>query len=269
LEAEKHIRTREEFDLMDANLPAQITLGVHEQDVTDTTTGAVVIQYGIFYCCKAQLLGCALYMNECRHLGLGVVLNSDFTFNMTKERYTHGSIGGRSIVRQGDFMVHKYRPFVFALTCRESESSYQGMIVSLQGAMKGLLDIDFDFNICIIDHCQGALNAIKGDVDCTNPRKAALCVPHIIRQAVEGQLKKMKDPGFHVTAQGHLWLLHKCRSEAMFDAIAEKVVEFWISSNEGELAQWLKEVYLQEDFKHWFVTATGAHFHPNLETFFI
>ncbi len=59
-EAEKHIRTREEFDLMDANLPAQITLGVHEQDVTDTTTGAVVIQYGIFYCCKAQLLDCAL-----------------------------------------------------------------------------------------------------------------------------------------------------------------------------------------------------------------
>ena len=72
-------------------------------------------------------------------------------------------------------------------------------------------------------------------------------------------MKKMKDPGFHVIAQEHLWLLHKCRSEAMFDAIAEKVLEFWTASNEVDLAQWLKDVYLHEDFKHWFVTATGAH----------
>jgi len=130
-EAEKHIPTREEFYLTKSNLPAQITLGIHEQDVPNTLTGAVVIQYGLFYCCKAQLLDCAAYLQECRRLGLGVVLNSDFTFNLTKKRHIHGSLGGRTMVRQGDFMVHKYRPFVFALTCRESESSYQGMIECL------------------------------------------------------------------------------------------------------------------------------------------
>ena len=62
--------------------------------------------------------------------------------------------------REGETMNHKYKPFVFSLTCRENRESYAGMFRGLQKAMLEFLNVLFDFDICVIDHNQSAVNAI-------------------------------------------------------------------------------------------------------------
>ena len=172
------------------------------------------------------------------------------------------------MLRQGERMQHKYRPWCFALTCRETGASYSHMLSSLRESMNDMLDFDFDFDCCIIDHSQGAANAIRAfrsigdedkEVDEDRNRRVALCYPHIARQAIQGQLKKMKDVGFRVIAQEHMTILHMCRSEGQFDRVAERILKEWRHQGEEALANWLVATYLHPLFKYWFVTATGIH----------
>ena len=84
-----------------------------------------------------------------------ITLQGDHTFNYTRERWTHGSIGCSTLRRIREKMSRQFRPFVFCLVPTESELAYSSMLEGLREILRLREAFVFDFDQMIIDHHVG------------------------------------------------------------------------------------------------------------------
>lgn len=200
---------------------------------------------------------------------------SDATFCLFKEGWTIYAIGLRSLRRVDGVMTATFRPCVFVWAKTERGECYLEGYTALRTFIKTKYGRDLVFKTMCIDQNAANIKVIRRFDDglcnmlvlsfnfililikfCIISECIILfCWPHIKRLAGDRKGFKFESKAQEAVAIEHLDLLHMCRSESMFLALAELVLAHWTNEGHTVAANWLKNTLLVPGLYNWFLTS--------------
>jgi hypothetical protein len=83
-----------------------------------------------------------------------------------------------------------------------------------------------------------------------------LCWAHISRTALQSNKSKFSVPIRYDDFANHLEVLHFARSQSQFTLLSSKMIDYWRSLNESNLASWFQQEYMSDEYCRWSVTCS-------------
>lgn len=159
--------------------------------------------------------------------------------------------------------THHFVPWLFMFTKGESEEAFTMVIDSFKEIVTNLYDIS---EPCIktltMDHCWAAENALNAGcrdafaLSCEDGRNIQ-CWVHAARKIDERMRKEHTDEDINEKVGKVVEILHGCRSQAMFDGVADVLDNYLREEDEFDLADYLKKFYLSSPWSTWWYAASG------------
>ena len=135
-----------------------IVLARHSSQFKDNETGNNLDSEGFVYSCKGLLNNMWRQVDGC---GEAIAVSTDTTFNLLTEGWCLYSIGCRSLVRTGETLRQKYRPFAFLLSRTERGDGYELLFESLL-TVQPWLDIEtYQVKALCSDHHDGLIKVAR------------------------------------------------------------------------------------------------------------
>ncbi|KAK3264238.1 hypothetical protein CYMTET_27010 [Cymbomonas tetramitiformis] len=148
-----------------------------------------------------------------------------------------------------------FRPWTFMMAKSESTLAYATMFRSFNAAVKLLFDIDFMPANGNSDRATEIRKAYEDVYGCN----WTTCWPHIARKPFVEFRSYMEDKSddFQRLVHDYLLLLHMCRNQFLFDALAQLVVRGLEHRDEKKLAKYILKEYLSAPHNRWYYGASG------------
>ncbi|KAK3252794.1 hypothetical protein CYMTET_37928 [Cymbomonas tetramitiformis] len=157
--------------------------------------------------------------------------------------------------KERNCIQHSFVPFAFMMAKSESSAAHAAMFRSTNAAVKLLFDIEFKPGNGNSDRATEIRKAYEDVYACN----WTTCWPHIARKPFAEFRAYMRDNSddFQHAVHGYLVLLHMCRNQFLFDALAQLVVWAWEQKDEKKLAVYVSKEYLSAPHNKWFYIASG------------
>ena len=122
--------------------------------------------------------------------------------------------------------------------------------VTAEALMK-FFQFELQFNAFCQDRSPSIANAVHSIwPDC----KVVLCLPHIIRGAIDRG--KLKNKDLVELFNSHLTYVHSARTSSQFEILLELMLKHWVDIGEKKMAESFEKVYGTNPWTNWHVTAS-------------